>query len=152
MAITFALVSRGPNHLTYLADSTGTTAASDTGRIQNTGAGDADVPLEDGFVASGGQIPVEHGLLYEIVTTAVANQAQAERLGKDVGLLIGAPNITNVAGHRARVSVTPESGLKAWNIVANVAGGRLVYDVACTAAGLATALVHIEAVGTPEKF
>ena len=91
----FTLVAAGPHHVRYLA------YANDVaGTIQFTGAGDADVALEDAVVA---------GPLKEIIGAAVFNAAEARRLGLDDGLLAGIPDISNGLG-RAVTTVTKRDG------------------------------------------
>ncbi len=162
MALIFTLVSAGSNHAVYVAQSTGTTAAFDTGTIQPTGAGDADVALEDAGVPPAAA-HWNAGLLKQVMDLAnIDSQAKARRQLLDWGG-VGSPTVNdgilNVAGKRCRafiVPITPTGGevLKSWAIDADDSGvgNRGEYNVACTAAGASRALVVIEAIGTPQQF
>lgn len=146
MAITFELVSQGPNHLTYLATATAVTGTN-TGTIQWTGAGDADVALSDADVG---------GLMKEIVDTAVTSDAEAQRLMLDWGALgSSTPNITNVGGKRCRIYLTgilaDGNSIQAWVLTAVNNGGHPEVQVE-TEQGAAQALIYIEAVGTPQRW
>jgi hypothetical protein len=157
MAITFELVSKGSNHLVYLASSGGTTAAFDTGTIQATGVGDADVALEDAAVPDPGAYNA--GQMKQIVDLAtIVSDSMARRQLLDWGLsqVIG-DGIVNVPGKRMRASITQvvlsgQEASKHWSIDASSDGTRGQYDVCCTATGTARALVRIEAIGTPQQF
>jgi hypothetical protein len=162
MAITFVLQSRGSNHAVYLATSTGTTAAFDTGTIQPTGAGDADVALEDAGVPPAGA-HWNAGLLKQVMDLAnIDSAAKARRQLLDmggVGSVTALDGILNVAGKRCRAWIQPllpTGGQvhKNWSLDADDsgAGNRGEYNVACTAAGASAALIYIEALGTPQNF
>ena len=164
MAITFALVSQGSNHLVYLATSGGSSAALDTGTIQPTGLGDADVAMEDAVVPPAGA-PYNAGLIKQVIDlTNITTQTRARKQLLDWGLLAVPPTvgeqILNVPGKRCRayfIPVTPGQGevLKSWSIDADTNGApgtRGEYNVAATAVGVARALVVIEALGTPQQF
>lgn len=161
MAITFTLVTSGPSHAVYLADSEGTTQAFDTGVLQVGGAGDADVALEDAAVPpTGANWPA--GLLKEVADVGAINtQAEARRKLLDwggVGLPTASDGLLNVNGKRLRayfVPVAPTGGevLKSWAIDADTDASLTgEYNVTATATGSARALLVIEALGTPQQF
>lgn len=160
MAITFTLVSKGSNHLVYLAASSGSQNPVDAGTLQMTGAGAADVALEDAAVPDSGA-NYNAGLLKEVVDidfpVGPNMSGVARRQMMDWGLG-GPPSqfacIIKVPGKRCRpyiVPLLPGGGevLKNWAIDDNNVG--LGYAVACTAVGAARALVVIEAIGSPQQ-
>lgn len=161
MAITFTLVSRGSNHLVYQAESSGSTLGFDTGTIQPTGVGDADVAMEDAAVPPAGA-NYNAGLIKQVIDQVnVTTQAIARRQLLDQGLApVVGDGIFNVPGKRCRawiVPTVPTGGdvLKNWSIDADTNGApgtRGEYNVSCTAAGTAGALIYIEALGTPQQF
>lgn len=131
----FTLIAQGPHHLRYLASADGSEVGSDAGTIQLSGAGDADVALEDAVVA---------GPLKEIIGATVADQAQARRLAMDAGLGTGIPYITDglgravsTVGHRGGVTST-------WSIDADDDGaGGVEINVGAATAGVSEAYVEI---------
>lgn len=149
MPVVFTLVSQGPHHLTYRCNADTTTLAPNTGTIQYSGAGDADVALEDAVVA---------GLLKKIIEVPVASDAEALRLLADVGLGTGTPDLSNVDGHRARISIqgwndgTLDDIAWSFNVVNNAGHPEIEVYVQETIANDAAAYLKIEAVGTPMKF
>jgi hypothetical protein len=113
----FTLVAQGPHHLRYLAD-VGAEAAT-TGTIQLSGAGDADVALEDAVVA---------GPLKQIISAQVNNAAEARRLVMDDGLGSGDPDITDGLG-RAVTTVVGRAGTRVWQCDANDDAGAIEINV-----------------------
>lgn len=152
MAITFELVSRGSNHVVYLANSTGSTL-TEQGIIQFTGAGAADVALEDAANPPDGEYNA--GAMLELVRLPITSKQQADRTYMDLGLAPGVGDgIANVQGKRMRAWVQPLTGnvLKNWAISANFSAGRGQYVVQAGQTGAQEALVIIELIGTPQQF
>lgn len=158
MPITFTLVSQGPGHVTYLANSGLTSTDPETGTIQPTGAGAADVPL---------QTAAPNGLIKELVLTPIISDAQAQRLMQDNGALgtAGTPTISNVQGKRCRIYIVPVTNtivgsqiFGIWSLQAINSGGFAALAVAFrNNAGSqggsiqSTALIYIEAIATPQR-
>jgi hypothetical protein len=159
MALAFVLVSKGSNHVTYRASVVGQTA--DTGTIQTTGAGNADVALRDAAVPDAGA-NYNAGLLKEIFDIAtITTQAMARRQMMDWGLApVVGDGIVNVPGKRARAYIqginpaAPADNAR-WSLDADVGaggGGEINVSVANAAASTSFALITIEAIGTPLQF
>lgn len=159
MAIIFTLVAQGSNHCEYIVQSTGSTAAFDTGTVQATGAGDANVALEDVGIPPAGA-HWNAGLLKQVMDLDnIADQDMARRQLLDWGLppVVG-DGILNVQGKRCRAYLVPilpagPEVQKNWSIDADDDGaGKGEYNIACTAVGSSRARLIIEAIGTPLQF
>lgn len=98
----FTLVAAGPNHIRYAAVNN-STAQPNGGNIQLSGAGDADVAMEDAVV---------FGPLKDIISTIVTNQTEARLLVMDDGL--GQSN-----NKRAVTTVCARTGRGTWTVDAD---------------------------------
>ena len=115
MALQFTFLRAFPNLLIYDAQADGgqSPGVVESGTIQSTGAGDADVALEDAVVA---------GPLKEIIDAVITTQDQARNLLLSRGG--GDPVLSNVASAICMVIGTQvSSGQIPWGVDAQVNNG-----------------------------
>jgi hypothetical protein len=139
MAIAFSLVQRTQYRLTYLcAPNGGSTGATDSGTLPNTGTGTPDL---GGDISTWLQYP-----FYNLLRTPVASQAAARTLFGD-----SLTSVLSIATPRAKLSLrvrTAPAGTGDWGVDANLGGGGsagfAVLDVVSPASALAACYLDIE--------